>query len=269
MKNKVKNNQKSVSRRNFFKVGLGAAGTLAAGHSLAQVCGLRTAPQALGPFFPSDGTPQDPIREDQQEGLPIYLANDNDLTFIKGRQGRAQGQVVYIEGTVKNEDCQPLTQASLFIWQASKSGRYNHKGDAGNPNFKHPLTGEVIERSMDPFFQYWGHAVTDDKGKYQFKTVVPGFYPADLRNGWYRPPHIHFMVAATGYPQFVTQMYFQGEKIIDNEWIQQLNEKDFLLQNSQLTDRQRQDLVVNFKEDPTGVRADGLVGQFDLVLEKP
>ena len=63
--------------------------------------------------------------------------------------------------------------------------------------------------------------MTNQKGEFHFKTVVPGFYPADLQGGWYRPPHIHFLISATGFPQFVTQLYFKGEKVAENGWIQE------------------------------------------------
>jgi protocatechuate 3,4-dioxygenase beta subunit len=99
-----------------------------------------------------------------------------------------------------------------------------------NHDFHHPKTGEIIKRTMDHSFQYWGKILTNENGEYEFKTIVPGFYPADLQSGWYRPPHIHFMVSATGYPQLVTQLYFKSDKIDNNEWIQELNEKDPILQ---------------------------------------
>ncbi len=258
----------SVSRRSFFRVGMGAMGTLAAGQALAQVCGVITGEQPLGPFFPRPNTPEDSIREDQDPTTPIFLANDSDLTVVKGRVGTAKGQVVYVKGKVLDEACRPVPDATLIIWQASGSGRYNHKGDAGNPDFIHPETGEVIQRTLDPSFQYWGKAVTNSLGEYQFKTIVPGFYPADLQNAWYRPSHIHFMVTATGFPQFVTQMYFRGDKLLDNEWVQKLNEKDFLLQSSSITNEQREKLVVLFEEDPSKILTDGLVGEFDITLKR-
>lgn len=260
--------KESTSRRNFFKIGLGAVGTLAASNSLAQLCGINTGEQPLGPFFPRAGTPEDPIREDNDPTTPIYLANDNDLTFVRGRNGTAKGQVVYVTGQVTDDACNPVPNATIIIWQASASGRYNHKGDAENKDFRHPQTGEVIQRTLDPAFQYWGRTLTNERGEYQFKTVIPGFYPADLRSKWYRPPHIHFMVSATGFPQFVTQMYFEGDKIVDNEWIQTLNERDFLLQTNTISSEQRDKLLVKFSDDPTGVITDGLVGQFDLNLTR-
>ena len=224
--------KKSVikTRRNFFKVGLGTIGTLATTHSLAQICGI-TGEQPLGPFFPRAETPEDPIREDNDPTTPIFLANDSDLTFVRGRSGKAKGQVVYIKGQVTDESCHPVSNAILIIWQASQSGRYNHNGDTDNQAFRHPQTGKMIQRTLDPSFQYWGQTLTNENGEYQFKTIVPGFYPTHQR-GWYRPPHIHVMVSATGFPQLVTQMYFDGDKIIDNQWIQTLNTGDFLLQSS-------------------------------------
>ena len=81
---------KVLSRRNFFRAGLGTAGALVAAKTFAQECVTTpTADQPLGPFFPRAGTPVDPIRENPDQDLPIYLANDNDLTFVKGRKGKA------------------------------------------------------------------------------------------------------------------------------------------------------------------------------------
>ncbi|MEM7646234.1 MAG: protocatechuate 3,4-dioxygenase [Pseudomonadota bacterium] len=253
-----------ISRRGFFMAGLGAAGTMAASETLAKVCGAKTGEQGLGPFFPRPGTPEDEVNETNDPMVPIFLSNDNDLTFVKGRKGIAQGQQVIIEGVVQDLNCQPIAGATVIIWQASASGRYNHKGDSANQDFKDPRTGKIIERRLDPSFQSWGQATTDKNGRYEFKTIVPGFYPADLQGGWYRPPHIHFMVSATGRPQFVTQMYFRGEEILDNEFVQELNQADFLLQGKNLTLEQREKLIVDFEAKEN---AEELFGSFDLNIE--
>ncbi len=255
---------RKLSRRHFFQAGAGAAGAFVAGGSVAHACLKATSAQPLGPFFPQQGTPVDVIREDDDPQTPLHLANDNDLTFVKGRDGKAQGQVVYVDGTLRDADCQPLPAATIIIWQAAASGRYNHKGDAQNQDFSHPVTGATLRRTHDPHFQYWGRATTDASGNYSFKTIVPGFYPANLARGWYRPPHIHFLVMATGVAQFVTQMYFRGEQIADNDFVQELNEQDFLLQSSSMTKAQRRALVVDFVAN--NQQQDGLVGKFDITL---
>lgn len=252
-----------LSRRRFFGWGIGAAGTIAASSSVAQVCGVKTGEQTLGPFFPRPGTPEDLIKENPDGSVPIYLSNDNDLTHVKGRNGTASGQQVIIKGLVQDENCDPVANATIIIWQASESGRYNHKSDAANQDFPDPRDGKMIKRKLDPFFQSWGQTTTNEKGEYEFKTIVPGFYPADLAGGWYRPPHIHFMVAATGFQQFVTQMYFRGEEIQDNEFIQELNQKDFLLQSNTLTNLQKEGLIVDFQSQPD---RNELLGEFIITL---
>lgn len=277
MKLKFKENQDTMSgpdfvpaRRRFMKTaGVGVVGAMAAPTALGQMClQEKTGGQPLGPFFPNPGTPSLEVREDKNPNTPIYLANDNDLTYVNGLSGKAQGQVVYVFGKVTDSECRPVSKATIIIWQASASGRYNHRGDADNADFPHPITGQVVQRNLDPHFQYWGRTVSNEKGEYIFKTIVPGFYPADLQQGWYRPPHIHFMVSATGYAQLVTQLYFKGQHIVDNAFIQQLNQKDYLLQSSSLTSKQRSDLVVNFQPSRSGYYQDGLHGQFDLKLSR-
>ena len=255
-----------LSRRKFFCAGAGVTSTLVAGSSVAKACAALTAEHPLGPFFPRAGTPTMPVREDGDSSTPIHLANDNDLTFVKGKEGTATGQVVYVKGRVIDANCSPIVGASIIIWQASASGRYNHNGDAQNKDFRHPVTGETVKRTIDPFFQYWGQATSDDEGQYQFKTIVPGFYPADIQRGWFRPPHIHLLTSAVGFPQFVSQLYFRGQQLENNSFIQQLNANDLLLQNPRLTDKQKEGLVIDFAEDSQ--ITDGLVGEFDIVLDR-
>lgn len=261
--------KESLSRRSFFlKAGVSTLGLVAATHSLAQVCKTITGKQPLGPYFPKPGTPEVPIKENPDPGIPLHLANDNDLTFIKGQKGKAKGQVVYIRGKILDKKCQPIPHAMVVIWQASQSGRYNHLGDENNLDFTHPKTGQVIQRNIDPSFQYWGKTKTNSKGEYEFKTILPGFYPANIQEKWYRPPHIHFLISAKGYPQLVTQMYFKSKEFKENAWIQELNKKDILLQSKNITTIQREKLIVEFKKDPKKKIKDGLLGYFDIVLNK-
>ena len=51
---------------------------------------------------------------------------------------------------------------------------------------------------------------TDAEGRYRFKTIKPGAYPAG--QGVIRPPHIHFIVSGQR-DKLVTQMYFEGEPL--------------------------------------------------------
>jgi protocatechuate 3,4-dioxygenase beta subunit len=213
-------------RRKFLKQGLFATGAFTflspAAKALGQACGL-TPPQTSGPFFPGEEK----------------FHEDYDLTQIPGHADRAKGEVVMVRGMVQDSHCKPVAGAQVEIWQACASGKYQHAADP-NP------------APLDPNFKYWAEATTDAQGRYQFKTIIPGAYPADV--GWTRPPHIHFKVSRLGYHDLVTQMYFQGE---------QLNDADLILKA--IPAAQRDSVIVRFENDSTnpGIKS----GEFVLTLK--
>jgi protocatechuate 3,4-dioxygenase beta subunit len=219
----------ALARRSFFLKGLAGASGLVAWNAfmpksrqaLAGSCGL-TAPQTEGPFYP---------------GQTLIHAS-NDLTRVPGRPQRALGQLIQILGKVTDENCRPVAGATVEIWQACASGRYN------NPKDTNPAP-------LDPDFRYWGEAHTDADGEYTFRTIRPGAYPADV--DWDRPPHIHFKVSRLGFHELTTQMYFRG---------QPLNEKDLIL--GKLSASQQAAVIVEFSPSPG--EPGSLTGSFDIAL---
>ena len=183
--------EKGISRRNALEMSLALAVSGASGSVLAQAAQLLrpTQPETMGPFYP-DLKPLD---------------QDGDLTLISGKNTRAQGELVQLNGRVLNRQGQPVVGARIEIWQANTHGRYDHPRD-GNP------------APLDPNFQGFAVQFTDAKGRYQFKTIKPGAYQAS--SDWLRPPHIHVTVTSKN-SQLVTQMYFPDDP---------LNKKDLLLQ---------------------------------------
>lgn len=152
---------------------------------------LATPRQTEGPFYP--------IKEQSDK--------DNDLTRVQGKSQQAQGEVIMVEGRVTDTNGRAIANVLVEIWQANTWGRYSHQRD---PN----------AAPLDPDFQGWGQTRSDAHGRYQFKTIRPGAYPAGP--GWTRPPHIHFKVSSPGYFPLTTQMYFPD---------QALNQDDLILQN--------------------------------------
>jgi protocatechuate 3,4-dioxygenase, beta subunit len=151
----------------------------------------------------------------------------------------AKGQVVIIEGVVTDQHCQPVKSVLVEIWQACHTGKYNHSSDP-NP------------AALDPDFQYWGKAMTNEKGEYRFRTIVPGAYPAD--QDWVRPPHVHYKISKVGYMELITQMYFAD---------QDLNSKDKILQR--LPKSEQEKLIVSF-QTVEGVAHP--TGQFNIQIER-
>lgn len=199
----------SLSRRKFFnKLGQGAvAGVIGANVLASETCKfLKTPDQPLGPFY------------------PLQLPSDTniDLTQVEGNTRSAFGERVLITGVVQDKNCKPIEGAIVEVWQACESGKYNHPSDT-SPN------------KLDPNFQYYAQVITNSKGEYSFKTIIPGEYDASA--SWRRPPHIHFKVSLRGYEELVTQLYFKGEKLNDFDRILQSLNKD-----------EQNEVVVEFKQ---------------------
>jgi len=260
-----------LTRRTLLTHGAGIFGLIVSGlftHSgVAAFLTKPTPRQALGPFFPDDGDEVDAIRENPDRNLPISQANDQDLTFVKGRKGKAQGQIVYLRGQVLDANTgKPIPNTMLILWSASASGRYNHKGDEGTNSFPHPKTGEIIHRIHDEHFQYWGTAMTNQQGEYWFKTIVPGFYPIDLQAKLYRPSHLHFKILPPNTTAFVTQLYFRGDHIPNNALNQELLPHDVVILDAGLTPEEQEEVIVDYAPDPSETITDGLVGHYNFVL---
>lgn len=216
-----------MKRRDLIKtglissMGLLAIAPLAKADDLMCVKGL-TPKQTKGPFYP----------------VIDQIDTDSDLIYLKGSSIPAKGEVVIVEGVVTDQNCTPVKNALVEIWQACHSGKYNHAAD--------PNTAEI-----DPNFQYWGKAITDAKGFYRFRTIIPGAYPADI--DWDRPPHIHFKISALKHRELITQMYFAGHE---------LNDKDLILQGLSVDDQKK--VVVKFSDKGQ----QHPVGQFDIQIVK-
>ena len=215
-----------ISRRHLLGVAA-ATGALSLARGVAPVLAQaleRTPGEILGPFYPVL-RPADP---------------GADLTTLAGRPGRAAGQLIHVMGRILNVEGQPVRNARVELWQANTHGRYNHPSDT-NP------------APLDPNFNGFAVQTTDTEGRYRFKTIKPGAYPATPR--WMRPPHLHFEVTGR-VNRVITQMYFPGES---------LNDKDLLLQNIRAN---RQGVIAKVLPPTRDLEPESLIVVWDVVLDK-
>jgi catechol 1,2-dioxygenase len=106
-----------------------------------------------------------------------------------------KGQLVVLSGQVKHKDCKTaLKGACVELWHCDGAGIYDNE-------------------STD--FKYRAKTYCDDKGNYNFKTILP--VPYDVGNGTVRPAHFHMMISAAGYQTLITQLYFTGDKNISKD----------------------------------------------------
>lgn len=165
------------------KLMLAMSGLIAAGASGTVAALMPTPRQTAGPFYP--------------ETLP--LDDDNNLTEVAGRTGKAKGIVSDVNGRIMDINGKPLRDLRIEIWQCDANGRYRHPR-------------ENASRPLDENFQGHGFTITNAEGLYRFRTIRPVPYPG-------RTPHIHVAVFPADEDPFITQLYIEGEE---------RNETDFL-----------------------------------------
>lgn len=145
----------------------------------------------LGPFHLPDAPHLDAPYE-----LPHRPDEPGDMTVVTGR--------------VTDADGTPLAGANLDVWQCDASGAYS-SFMPGPPEGN--LRGQVR---------------TDDEGRYEFRTVVPGPYTIPLDGptglmtaaaGWspWRPAHIHLIVGAEGHEDLVTQLFIGSSDYLESD----------------------------------------------------
>jgi len=203
----------AISRRQWLLGMAGGLVTTVPGAAWSRL--LATPPGPEGPFYPAE--------------LP--LDNDNDLTRVTGRDGVAKGEISDLSGRLLDINGNPIDGGRIEIWQCDANGRYHHPRDSG--------------RALDPNFQGFGHTVTDNAGRYRFRTIKPVPYPG-------RTPHIHMAVFTPGHRPFVTQLYVRGEP---------LNQVDFLFRHIPVEARER--ALASFVPTASG---EGYLASFDVVL---
>lgn len=166
-----------MSRRMFAGAGLATAGVLWTSGARA-LDRPPTVQSPMGPFYPT-----------------IHPADaDADLTWIKGRGGRAAGQVIEVSGRVFDIKGNPLPDTMLELWQANAAGRYDHPSD-------------ISKAPLDPNFQGYATLRTDAQGAWRIVTVKPGGYDSPIGH---RPPHIHFDMRSAK-TRNIAQLYFPEE----------------------------------------------------------
>jgi len=143
---------------------------------------------------------------------PLYLA---DAPMSKGEarldDGSEQGEVLFMEGQVRDTDGKPVAGAIVDVWHANTLGGYSF---------------------FDPSQQPWNlrrRIEADAEGRYRFRSVLPAGYgcPPDgptqklltqLGRHGQRPAHVHFFVSAPGYRQLTTQINIAGDKFLYDDF---------------------------------------------------
>jgi catechol 1,2-dioxygenase len=143
---------------------------------------------------------------------PYYIPDAPELpspATVPMRDDEA-GERLTVAGQVRGIDGQPLGGAVLDWWQADAEGYYSHFADgvpAGN------LRAKVIA-DADGRFEVAAVA----PAPYQIPTGGPcGALLAAANWSAWRPAHLHLIVSAPGHRPLTTQLFFPGDRHLDDD----------------------------------------------------
>jgi protocatechuate 3,4-dioxygenase beta subunit len=108
-----------------------------------------------------------------------------------------KGEALHLSGTIFKEDGKtPLKNCLVEIWQCDADQHYDNTSDE---------------------YRYRGAQKTDHSGKYSFITTQPVPYPIEEGSSVYRPAHIHMHIACDGQQDLITQIYFKGDSLLEQD----------------------------------------------------
>jgi catechol 1,2-dioxygenase len=183
---------------------------------------------------------------------PLYVAgaplSKHDARLDDGSE---QGEVLFMDGQVRDMNGKPVAGAIVDVWHANTLGGYSFF-DPSQPKFN-------LRRRIE----------TDAEGRYTFRTLLPSGYgcPPDgqtqklldgLGRHGKRPAHIHFFVSAPGYRKLTTQINIAGDAYLHDDFA-------FATRDGLIPDVRR-------STDPATIQARGLNAEFaeitfDFVLQ--
>ena len=126
-------------------------------------------------------------------------------------QDPEQGEVLFIDGQVRDTASNPVAGAIVDVWHANTKGGYSF--------FDPSQSAYNLRRRIE----------TDAAGNYRLRTILPSGYGCPpngvtqelltaLGRHGNRPAHIHFFVAAPGYRKLTTQINISDDPYLHDDF---------------------------------------------------
>ena len=184
---------------------------------------------------------------------PLYVAG---APLSKGEarldDGNEAGEVLFMDGQVRDADGNPVAGAIIDVWHANTLGGYSFF-DPSQEKFN-------LRRRIE----------ADAEGRYRFRSILPSGYACppngptqalldQLGRHGRRPAHIHFFVSAPGHRKLTTQINIDGDAYLHDDFA--FATRDGLIP------------VVHRVDDPAEIHARGLNAPFaqitfDFILNR-
>jgi catechol 1,2-dioxygenase len=146
---------------------------------------------------------------------PLYIT---DAPLEKGEarldQDPEQGEVLFVDGQVRDTSGTPVPGAVVDVWHANTKGFYSFFDPTPTPQSPYNLRRRIE---------------ADAEGRYRFRTIMPSGYgcPPDgatqqlldrIGRHGKRPAHIHFFVEAPGFRKLTTQINISDDPYLHDDF---------------------------------------------------
>jgi len=181
---------------------------------------------------------------------PFHIEGSPELGYGGDMSDGVPGTPLYITGTVRGLDGEPVGGALLDVWQADPEGAYESQLEVEEARLRAKYTvredGSYCVRTVAPK----GYAIPMDGpvGELISKTEISHF----------RPAHVHFLITAAGFAPLITHLFQEGAQYLDSD----------------VVFGTKPELVVAFEEREPGPTPDGgtsavpwLEASYDFVLQ--
>lgn len=126
---------------------------------------------------------------------PKPAKKSNNLLRKSGSSLRAKGKYIQIQGKIVDEDCVPIPNAVIKIWQQDNAGNFENFYDLKSE-------WDVINENYDPNFSYSGTVMSNNLGLFSFLTIFPNKKEEN------KAPHINILAKHPEFGEISTMMFF-------------------------------------------------------------
>jgi hydroxyquinol 1,2-dioxygenase len=183
---------------------------------------------------------------------PFHIEGSPELDFGADMSDGLPGTPLYLHGTVRDLEGNPVGGAVLDVWQADTEGAYESQ------------VPDIDEARLRAKY------TTREDGSYCVRTIAPKGYtiPMDGPVGdlisrteisHFRPAHIHFLINVPGFEPLITHLFEEGAEYLDSD----------------VVFGTKQELVVAFEPREPGATPDGgkserpwSEARYDFVLQR-
>lgn len=134
---------------------------------------------------------------------PEIFQPTNNLLRASGQNPVYCGTKIIIKGRVLDQNCVPVSDAKVYLWQVGCDGKYPYK------TLRTAINKDRLNLRNGSSFQGSGTATTNNQGEFYFITI----YPAAYNN---KAPNVNLRIVHRDLGSLQTKLFPSKNNIIDS-----------------------------------------------------